>query len=319
MIVREWTDSDRANWREIVRSFEGNPLLLPEVSEASESAPDLLLLTLHAENERVGCVLGSRTGRKILGLFGGRPELHLITPPAVAAGIGKEEALAALVEYISGKGYGALAVGQGWGEDYGDTPRFSGSIEGSYIEFVIDLTLDRETLDRGMHKKHLKNVRRANENGLVLETCDRLETFLLLRDMQESSSERASERGNAYRIQEERFFRRAFQAVYKEGPGRVLLAKREDRYVAAFAWLTFGAKAITVRSGATREGYESSAMYLLQYELIRRMKEEGVKLLNIGGVPEGATDPAHPNHGLYNFKRYFGGVPFRRTRLKIEV
>ncbi|MHB9020136.1 MAG: peptidoglycan bridge formation glycyltransferase FemA/FemB family protein, partial [Minisyncoccota bacterium] len=73
------------------------------------------------------------------------------------------------------------------------------------------------------------------------------------------------------------------------------------------------------RSGATREGYESSAMYLLQYELIRRLKEEGVKQLNIGGVPEGATDPSHPNHGLYNFKRYFGGVPFRRTSLKIEL
>jgi hypothetical protein len=317
MIVREWTNGNRTNWREIVRSFEGNPLLLPEVSEASESTPDLLFLTLHAGDDRVGCALGNRTSRKFLGLFGGRPTLHLVTPPAVAAGIGKEEALTAFAEYLAGKGYGALSVGQGWGEDYGDSPAVARFIERTYIEFVLDLTRDRETLDRGIHRKHLKNVRRAYENGLVLETCDRLETFLLLRDMQEASSERASERGNDYRIQEERFFRRAYKAVYKDGPGRVLLAKRDEGYVAAFAWLTFGSRAITVRSGATREGYESSAMHLLQYELIRRLKEEGVKQLNIGGVPEGAADTSHPNHGLYNFKRYFGGTPSRRTSLKV--
>jgi len=80
-----------------------------------------------------------------------------------------------------------------------------------------------------------------------------------------------------------------------------------------------GTKGVTVRSGCTPEGYESYAMYLLQTELLKRVKERGIVTLNIGGVPAAAEKPEHPQHGLYEFKQGFGGPPAIRTAAVMRI
>jgi lipid II:glycine glycyltransferase (peptidoglycan interpeptide bridge formation enzyme) len=46
---------------------------------------------------------------------------------------------------------------------------------------------------------------------------------------------------------------------------------------------------------------------------------EGVRELNIGGVPTEASDPGHPQAGLYEFKNGFGGEVAVRHALDIPV
>ena len=196
---------------------------------------------------------------------------------------------------------------------------FNDFIDRALIEFIVDLEKDVDDIFKSMHKKHKKNVRKALECGLKIEYDESLDAFLELRKMQQVSSEKASEKGNRYGIQDEKFYIKTYKKVYQNGIGKVLFAKKEGEYIAALAYLAFGKKAVTVRSGSTTKGYETSAMYLLQYELIKLLKAQGFGELNIGGVPAKAADPAHPQHGLYNYKRYYGGAPCLRTGIRIKI
>ena len=40
---------------------------------------------------------------------------------------------------------------------------------------------------------------------------------------------------------------------------------------------------------------------------------------NIGGVPATAREAGHPQHGLYDYKRYYGGKELMHTSPKIEI
>ncbi|MHC4180920.1 MAG: hypothetical protein ACYSWU_25770 [Planctomycetota bacterium] len=60
-------------------------------------------------------------------------------------------------------------------------------------------------------------------------------------------------------------------------------------------------------------------MYLLQFELLARLREQGVEEVNIGGVPADAANPDHPQHGLYCFKRGFGGTEHTRTAVSLDL
>ena len=60
-------------------------------------------------------------------------------------------------------------------------------------------------------------------------------------------------------------------------------------------------------------------MYLLQYELLRDLKQRGFEELNIGGVPLAASESGHPQHGLFDYKRYYGGKPCVRSRVTLQL
>lgn len=316
------TSMDPGQWRSLVAALRGTPLHLPEVWLAS--AGDDQIVHLLWKNDRaqfVGAAVALISQSKVLKVFKGGRSLLLPVTPAFIPGEGCDRDLiyAALVEFARREGYRKVTVAARWGEDFSAGGCPSGAIDERLVEFTIDLRHDLESLAKALHKKHRKNIRSAEEQGLEIVEDNSLEAFMLLRGMQQSSSERAAERGNSYGIQDERAYRKMYDLVYQNGPGRVLFAKKAGEYVAALAFLAFDRKAITVRSGSTDKGYETSAMYLLQYELIRRLKEEGCQELNIGGVPAEAAEAGHPQHGLFDYKRYYGGLPCLRTGLTITL
>jgi hypothetical protein len=259
----------------------------------------------------VAAAVGLVENKRLFRLLPGRVVLHLPTAPVLRDGSGTPRQIlyAALQRTCAERGIKDIVVDSRWGE----SPELAGLLgvpaEHSLVEFLVDLTRGEDALLRAMHKKHRKNLRLAQEADLEVVEDATLKAFLSVREMQQSSAERSSEKGNRYAIQDERFYRESFDAIYRDGPGRVLFARKDGEVVAALAYLEFGGKAVTVRSGSTVVGYETSAMYLLQYELIRRLAQRGFSVLNIGGVPEEAADASHPQHGLYNYKRYYGSIP----------
>lgn len=96
-------------------------------------------------------------------------------------------------------------------------------------------------------------------------------------------------------------------------------ARWEGDFVAGLAYLWTKDRAITVRSGATARGYEKYATYFLQHQVLLRLKDSGIKQVNLGGVPHDAMEPQHPQHGLYCFKKGFGGKPSIRTSVDLDV
>lgn len=298
-------------WRELIREMNGTPFHLPEVWAVSFGQDSIRYLVWEDGGSPVGAAVGIVEKKRVLRFLPGSSSLHLPTAPVLKDGSGvlRHDLYAALQKSCVERGFKDIAVDSRWGEASELVGQLGGAQKYSLVEFLMDLTKGEEALLQAMHKKHRKNLRQSQNSGLDVVEDATLESFLSVREMQQSSAERSAEKGNMYGIQDERFYRESFETVYRDGPGRVLFALKDGQAVAALAYLEFGRKAITVRSGSTPVGYETSAMYLLQFELFRRLAQRGFLELNIGGVPAVAVESSHPQHGLYNYKRYYGGVP----------
>lgn len=319
--IESYKTFDKTEWQKIIEELNGNALHLPEIWIVGNSPDHLVYLLFKRGQSIVGACVGLNLEKRYLRIIRGSQVLNLPTVPAFQDDNGsiKRESYQSLLHFGENAGYRTIEIEPRWGDNFSDMPAFKDFIDKSLIEFTIDLKKDIDTISKEMHKKHRKNIRRAQESNLRIEHENSLEGFLRLRKMQQASSERASEKGNKYDIQDEDLYIELFEKVYKNGVGEIIFAKKGDECMAGLAYLSFGKKAITVRSGATEKGYETSAMYLLQYELIRYLKEKDFYELNIGGVPYDATNPSHPQHGLYNFKKDFGGASNLRTGIKIQL
>jgi|GEM_PF-1045367 len=302
---------DPVEWRELIVRLDGNPFHLPEVWGVGADRDMLRYLVWTSDAAPVAAAVGIVEKRRLFRLLPGSVALHLPAAPVLRDGSGvlRQDLYVALRSACAERGVRNIVVDSRWGEPPDLAGRLGVPAEHSLVEFLVDLTRGEDAILRAMHKKHRKNLRLAQESGLEVVEDATLEAFLSVREMQQSSAERSSEKGNRYAIQDERFYRESFEAIYRDGPGRVLFARKDGEIVAALAYLEFGGKAVTVRSGSTVVGYETSAMYLLQYELIRRLAQRGFSELNIGGVPAEAAEDSHPQHGLYNYKRNYGGMP----------
>jgi lipid II:glycine glycyltransferase (peptidoglycan interpeptide bridge formation enzyme) len=186
-------------------------------------------------------------------------------------------------------------------------PAFSSHVSEVLVEFVLDLDRAPEAIEAGMHRVHRKNVRRATRDGVTVAPDSSLEGLLTLRSMQQSSSERSAQKGGGFTVRDRSFFERLHKTVYAPGRGELLFAYRDGKTLAGLAYVTGAGRSITVRSGSTPEGYALQAMYVLQSSVIDRARERGLRALNLGGVPEAAATPDHPQRGLYEFKRGWGG------------
>ena len=212
-----------------------------------------------------------------------------------------------------------LIIQPHWGPGLENLPLFSGHVDDVLVEFVLDLNRDPNAIEAGIHRVHRKNVRRAARDGVTVEPDATLDGLLILRDMQQVSSERSAKKGGGFTVRDRTFFERLHQNVYAPGRGELLLARYEGKIVAGLAYVIGAGRAITVRSGSTPEGYALQAMYLLQSRVIERARERGVLELNLGGVPESATATDHPQRGLYEFKRGWGGTEIRSAGIRIAI
>jgi lipid II:glycine glycyltransferase (peptidoglycan interpeptide bridge formation enzyme) len=54
--------------------------------------------------------------------------------------------------------------------------------------------------------------------------------------------------------------------------------------------------------------FETQAPSLLLWEMARRFKSEGIQRLNLGGCGIDALEESSPEHGVYVYKKTFGGA-----------
>jgi hypothetical protein len=316
--VESFPGNNSLVWKSMISSVNGNAFHLPEVFFNDGRAEYFLIRN---RGEIIGAIVGMVKNEKKFKLFRGIKTIRFPTLPAMSEGNNKfiEEAIVELFKRARPDGYRKFSVEARWGQDFEDSELLSPHIKQTQLEFVIDLRRDMDQIEQSMHKKHRKNIKKALSNGIDIEIGQNLKSLYKMRKLQIESSHNAAEKGNIYKVPGKRHFKLLYMNVYEKGLGKILFAKRGGTYIAALAYITFNNKTATVRSGANQEGYRSSAMYLLQYELIRICKSYGHEELNIGGVPIDAMDQNHPNHGLYNFKKYFGGKQIKCHRLAMEL
>jgi hypothetical protein len=319
--IREIPAKATTEWTGIVKEVNGTPLHLPDPWLLDCNPEEISLLVLVSESGIAGAAIAIRQSRRILRFIPAASSLSMPVPPVIADRFGelRELAYESLLAYARRKGYQSLAIEPRWGDDLSTIHCLAGSASAEVTEFVLDLRPSLDQILGSMHKKHRKNIKTASEAGIECRQDSSIEGMMILQAMQAHAVERGRDRGNFFSSVDENYYRKAFQMVYQNGPGHLYLAFREGRPLAALAYLEFGKKAITVRSGSSPEGYETSAMYLLQYELIKDLKLRGFEELNIGGVPLAAGESGHPQHGLFDYKRYYGGRPCVRSRVEMKL
>ncbi len=308
-------------WTALVEGCGGNPIHLPQVHFAEWPDDQLRFLVYRAGGRVVACGPAFlNTGRRGFALSRTR-SLELPTPPARSGGSPGErrEIYEGLIAHCLEAGCRRLEIGHAWGDSLMDIEAMSGHVTNAVTEFVLDVEPDLEALLRGMHKNHRKNIHRAERRGLTIRAANTLEALLDLRRMQEAAADRRESRGDGFAVRDAGYFRRAHERVYSKGIGEVLLAFSGEECVGALAYLSTSRRAITVRSGCTAKGHEEYAMYLLHLALLKRAKERGWCEVNIGGVPAEAEAQDHPQHGLHEFKKGFGGRACLRTSVSMKV
>jgi CelD/BcsL family acetyltransferase involved in cellulose biosynthesis len=221
---------------------------------------------------------------------------------AVAAAFAK-----ALVQYARSRRVATMSVGS-FGGNAGMTA-FSqcGFHETRYWEFVLDLSATEDDIWNRMEYKRRKNIRKAERMGVVLEDHCGEDGIAELRQLQGASSQRIVARGGRDITHSGERRTDPVNILLDAGIGRIVCAKVDGQVVSAGLFTHFNGTVYHTLSGHSEEALRSQAPTLLLWETIKRYKAEGARRLNFGGCSAAAIEKGHSEHGVYAYKKDFGG------------
>lgn len=169
--------------------------------------------------------------------------------------------------------------------------------------FLLDLAPTLELLRSSLDKKWRNQLTRSEKNNLEVTAgngWDEYRRFGLIYDQmrKRKSFESTLDFTEFGRIQEHLTQRHRMQ---------VLICEQKGIPVAGLVASAMGDSGIYLLGATGDEGLNSKGAYLLQWSLVKWLKENGVRWYDLGGIdPEG-------NPGVYHFKRGLSGVDVCRT------
>ena len=188
------------------------------------------------------------------------------------------------------------------------------------VTLVVDLTLSLETLLRRMHHKTRYNIRLAEKKGVEVVQGSRSDIPVFVRMMRETA------RRNRIGLRSFAYYRDIL--VMLGDSAELLLARHEGEILAGIIVGKFNGEAIYLYGASTSHKRNLMPTYLLQWEAMRRAKEQGLIRYDFWAVPPELAGAAHAlpegdtgaddlplarEHrpgdlwGVYRFKRGFGG------------
>jgi len=166
---------------------------------------------------------------------------------------------------------------------------------------LIDLRADRDALWSALGRKHRQYVSKAGRAGVTVgqldPTSDAATTASALADFDRIYRLTAARAGFAVRIPE--YYQRLWAAFAPAGRARLFFALQDGQRVAALLHLACGDRVAEVYGGMTDAGAASRANYLLKWEAIRTLADEGLGTYDLWGLATG---------GIRKFKEGFGGT-----------
>jgi lipid II:glycine glycyltransferase (peptidoglycan interpeptide bridge formation enzyme) len=170
--------------------------------------------------------------------------------------------------------------------------------DNTYRTFVLDLAPEVEELRAKLDKKWRNQLSRSEKNNLKIVTGigdDEYRTFSLIYNQMRSRKTFETT------VDVEEFGR-----IQKDLPEahrmKVLICEDGGTPVAGLVASAIGDSAIYLLGATNDYGLNSKGAYLLQWTLIKWLKENGFKWYDLGGI-----DPQQ-NPGVYHFKRGLSGM-----------
>lgn len=168
----------------------------------------------------------------------------------------------------------------------------------AYRTFLVDLTPSLEDLRSRFDKKWRNQLTRSEKNGLIVISGHGSEEYGAFCDIYSQMRKRKSFETTV----DAEEFGRIQQALTESQRLLVLICQDNGVPVAGLVASAMGDSAIYLLGATSDAGLNAKGAYLLQWTLICRLKERGIKSYDLGGIdPEG-------NPGVYHFKRGFSGA-----------
>jgi len=169
--------------------------------------------------------------------------------------------------------------------------------ENTYRTFVLDLSPSLEELRKKLDKKWRNQLSAAERNGLkvIAGTSSReYQNFsIIYREMRKRKSfETTVDVDEFAHIQRE---------LPEQQRMQVLICEDKGLPVAGIVASAMGDSAIYLLGATGEQGLKSKGAYLLQWTLIKWLKDRGIKTYDLGGI-----DP-QLNPGVYHFKQGLSG------------
>lgn len=162
---------------------------------------------------------------------------------------------------------------------------------------VVDLSPTLEALRKALDQKWRNQLNRAEKNGLVILEGSGTEHYqMFLKLYQDMWSRKKFDTS----VDVEEFGRIA--ADLPEGLKlRILICEDKGVPVSGIVCSTVGNMGVYLLGATSENGMNSKGAYLLQWSMIKWLKENGRKFYDLGGI-----DPER-NPGVYHFKKGFSG------------
>ncbi|MGB8887756.1 MAG: peptidoglycan bridge formation glycyltransferase FemA/FemB family protein [Candidatus Korobacteraceae bacterium] len=168
----------------------------------------------------------------------------------------------------------------------------------TYRTFVLDLAPDVGELRRKLDKKWRNQLSRSEKNNLRIiagSGCDKYRIFCQIYNQMRKRKTFET----TVDVEE---FERMQQDLPEFHRMQVLICEDHGVPVAGLVASAMGDTAIYLLGATSDAGLNSKGAYLLQWTLIKWLKENGIKWYDLGGI-----DPEH-NPGVYHFKRGLSGA-----------
>lgn len=175
---------------------------------------------------------------------------------------------------------------------------------------ITDLTLSTDELLANMHEKTRYNIRLADKKGVKIEM--RSATIDEVWPVFEATASR-----DVFRLHGKEYYRKMMEEGGKEGRREeeggketrvfIAIAKHEGNILAANIMIDFGNTRTYLHGASSNVKRNFMAPYLLQWELMKDAKANGITSYDWWGVAPLGAPSSHPWAGISRFKRGFGG------------
>jgi peptidoglycan pentaglycine glycine transferase (the first glycine) len=166
---------------------------------------------------------------------------------------------------------------------------------------MLDLTPDEKTLLAQMKEKWRYNVRLASRRGVTVRVADSPADVQRWYQLLQTTGER-----DEFGIHTCEYYMRVWELFRSRNEVQLLLAEHDGQLLAGIFAGIFGRQALYLYGASSNEQRHLMPNYLLQWEAIRQVRQQGALLYDFCGIPETDAE-TEAMAGVYRFKRGWGG------------
>jgi lipid II:glycine glycyltransferase (peptidoglycan interpeptide bridge formation enzyme) len=170
--------------------------------------------------------------------------------------------------------------------------------ENTYRTFVLDLSSPLDELRKNLDAKWRNKLSGAEKNNLQVVAGNGREEYQTFCQLYHQMRQRK----NFETTVDVEEFQRMQENLPEPQRMRILICLNQGIPVAGLVASAMGDSAIYLLGATSDAGLHTKGAYLLQWTMIRWLKENGIRWYDLGGIdPEG-------NPGVYSFKKGFSGL-----------